>query len=60
MHHTDGFLVRAEALTYITASFAPAFPGAKLALEKDFAWNGEGVPALVEFFHEIDGVLQPL
>jgi hypothetical protein len=34
--------------------------GGRLCIEKDFAWDGEDTPAMVVFFAEVDGVLQPV
>lgn len=59
-HHTVGFATRAEAMANIMNEMVVKLPEAKLALEKDFVWDGEDVPALVVFFGEVDGVLQPL
>ena len=65
MHHTTGFLTREEAVTDARTVMANAVATesdcpAKFALEKDFEWDGEGIPAMVTFFGELDGVLQPL
>lgn len=65
-HHTEGFNSREEAVTHITDSLGPRikehYGEWSPCLERDFPWDGEGVPAMVLFFSEPDasGNVQPL
>ncbi len=63
-HHTDGFATRDEAIKCIDESLMPAVKkewgeDVKKSLAQDLPWDGEGVPASVMFFLEVDGVPQP-
>lgn len=60
MHHTAGFKTREEALENAKNDLAPKAECTKFALEKDFEWDGEDIPALVVFFDENeDGSYRP-
>jgi hypothetical protein len=56
-HHTAGFDTRDEAIAECH-EIADRIKG-QLCIEKDFLWDGEVMPAMVVFFAEIEGVLQP-
>ena len=55
MHHTGGFPTREAALdganelvrTIVMEKYAPSV---RLLVDGDIPWDGEGVPALVQFF----------
>ena len=63
-HHTAGFATRAEALSSLTgpeglvARIGAMFGKPETCLEEDIPWDGEGIPAMVAFFVEVDGKLQ--
>ena len=61
-HHTVGFPTRAKALVNIDEDLIPKCDcPVKKALEKDFPWDGEGVPAMVVFFKDNgDGTATPM
>lgn len=64
MHHTNGFATREEALANARGELAERvaehFSGKpRFCLAKDFPWDGEGVPAMVVFFVEVNGEMQP-
>src|SRR5512133_2988785 len=63
-HHTDGFDTRDEAMAecenIARQVKAVSIGEPRLCTEKDFAWDGEGVPAMVVFFGEEDGKLVPV
>lgn len=64
-HHTTGFATRQEALDDIKNSLGPrvkanAIGDVRECLEKDFVWDGEGIPAMTVFFGEVDGKTVPL
>ena len=50
MHHTSGFDTRQEALDSIDKMMETEPMKKHLDEDKDFDWDGEGVPALVKFF----------
>ena len=57
-HHTDGFDTREESLRECK-NIADKL-GGKLCTSKDFAWDGEDVPAMIVFFGEQDGEIVPI
>jgi hypothetical protein len=59
-HHTVGFDTRDEAIAECVKMSENPDCGGRLCVEKDFPWDGEGVPATVVFFAELNGVLQPV
>ena len=66
-HHTEGFDTREGAIEcckkmYEDMSSDGTFIGKKprLCIQKDFPWDGQGVPAMVVFFGEVDGETVPL
>lgn len=59
-HNTDGFDTRDEAIAECKKLSENADIGGRLCVEKDFEWDGEGIPAMVVFFGEVDGKLQPM
>jgi hypothetical protein len=61
-HHTDGFTIRSEALDFINNVMSKHYPGFTPCLEKDFHWDGEGIPAMVTYFSSVgaDGNVTPL
>jgi len=63
-HHTQGFATRDEALAEcdrMVEQLAGESGGpVRLCLQKDFAWDGADVPAMVVFFVERDGNLEPM
>lgn len=51
VHHTDGFIDQAEAAEFIRGAwYFQELPQCVIKIEKCFAWDGEGVPAMVFFF----------
>lgn len=56
-HHTGGFETRNEALASARemavelVTTHTAIGKVSLALDADFPWDGEGIPAMVRFFH---------
>lgn len=58
-HHTAGFDTREEAIAECEKMVANPQIGGRLCVDKDFAWDGEDVPAMVVFFSEAGGRLQP-
>jgi hypothetical protein len=54
MHHTTGFATREEALADIDSVLIPRIKTVaaepRKALTRDFEWDGNGVPSIVEFF----------
>ncbi len=57
LHHTSGFETRELAITSAKGELADRckaqfFGEIKFSLEKDFPWDGEGVPAMVVFFDD--------
>jgi len=64
-HHTTGFATRQEALDHIKNDLGQkikeiAIGDVREALDKDFAWDGEDIPAMTIFFGERDGKTVPL
>lgn len=66
MHHTAGFDTREEAVACANGKLADTVRQAfgwqgdpLFCLDKDFSWDGEGIPAMVVFFIERDGRVQP-
>lgn len=61
-HHTTGFATRQEALDWIKndLKMKDDVGPAKEALDKDFAWDGEDMPAMTVYFGEQDGKIVPL
>lgn len=57
-HHTKGFDTREEAIA--ECKQIAERQQAKLCIEKDFSWDGEGMPAMVVFFGEQNGEVVPL
>ena len=54
-HHAEGFASREEALININDDISPKIRehygfAPTLAMDDDFPWDGEGVPAIVTFF----------
>lgn len=45
-HHTDGFDTRDAAVTHASKDLAPRIARARLALDKVFEWDGDGIPAI--------------
>ena len=66
MHHTTGFPTREEAATSargeLTRKVEEHFGKPKYCLAKDFPWDGEGTPAMVIFFSDVqeNGEVVPL
>jgi hypothetical protein len=58
-HHTVGFDTRDEAIAECQRMSESPQCGGRLCVEKDFAWDGEETPAMVVFFAEANGQLQP-
>lgn len=63
-HHTGGFATREEAMNVgipqLVKVVAKAYDEPRLCLEKDFPWDGEGVPAIVvHFMEDKDGNIVP-
>lgn len=63
MHHTTGFPTREEALDNARTSLADAvrtqgMGEPEFCLDKDFPWDGEGIPAMVVFFVKHGDVLE--
>lgn len=62
-HHTTGFKTRDEAVAEATAMKArmtgDSIGEPRLVLDRDFPWDGNGIPAMVEYFIEVNGVLSP-
>lgn len=54
MHHTSGFATREEAVNDIPnlkeRVNSHIGPVDKIAIDKDIEWDGEGIPAMVDFF----------
>lgn len=59
-HHTEGFDSREEAIAECERMSTDDRCGGRLCIEKDFPWDGEEIPAMVVFFGEVEGQLQPL
>lgn len=59
-HHTKGFDTREEAIAECERMSADEYCGGRLCIAKDFPWDGEDIPAMVVFFGEVDGQLQPV
>jgi hypothetical protein len=64
-HHTVGFDTRQSALDEINSTLihlvGQHYGAAKLSLDVDFPWDGEGIPAMVKFFGEDkDGKVIPM
>lgn len=57
-HHTAGFQARDEAL--VECKKIAEGQNARLCVAKDFAWDGEDTPAMVVFFGEKDGLIEPM
>ncbi len=53
-HHTKGFASRdeadKEAIEILAPRVATEFGSPRIELGKEFAWDGEGIPAMVTFF----------
>ena len=63
-HHTAGFSTREEALAHIKSELRPkveerAIGAVRECLGKDFAWDGEDIPAMVIYFTEQAGECVP-
>lgn len=58
MHHTGGFATREEAVANASGDIKAKIEGAKLALEEDIEWDGDGTPALTAFFAGSDSGLR--
>jgi hypothetical protein len=58
-HHTVGFDTRDEAIAECRKMSENPDCGGRLCVEKDFEWDGEGTPAMVVFFVDVGGQLQP-
>jgi hypothetical protein len=56
-HHTAGFDTREAAITHANELIEKL--KATPAIEKDFAWDGEDIPAMVTFFIVRDGKAVP-
>lgn len=55
MHHTTGFPTREEAVVNVRESLAAqvrehAIGDVRFHLDGDIEWDGEGIPAMVDFF----------
>jgi len=48
-HHTDGFDTRDAAIEFINHTLTKHFPGCQVNVDKDYAWDGSGTPAMVIF-----------
>jgi hypothetical protein len=63
-HHTEGFDKRDDAIegcNELATNFKKHYlADVKLCVEKDFAWDGEGVPAMVVYFEEQNGKVVPM
>lgn len=63
-HHTQGFETREAALIAakeLAEALKPNVIGpVSLALEKDFDWDGEEIPAMVVFFAINDEIAVPM
>lgn len=63
-HHTEGFATREEAIAGANqvadkiAKECSDTSKCRLALEEDIPWGGDGIPADVAFFGEVDGKLK--
>ena len=57
-HHTAGFDIREEAIEDCRSLCDKM--GSLDCTEKDFPWDGEDIPAMVVFFGEVDGKVQPV
>lgn len=57
-HHTEGFDSRDDALASIEGKRSEW--NFRTCLEKDFTWDGEDTPAMVVFFAESQGKLEPV
>lgn len=64
VHHTNGFADRNEAIQSAETDVANLaknnFGTPQFCLEKDFPWDGQGIPAMVIFFGEQDGKIVPM
>ena len=54
-HHTDGFETREKAVEHINTELKSnlenqAIGIVRVEIQNDIVWNGEGIPALTEFF----------
>ena len=63
-HHTEGFSSREEAVAYIENSLISKLRDSSVgeirtSLDKDLPWDGEGIPAMVEFFSTHEGKTVP-
>lgn len=60
-HHTAGFKDRAEAVRNVETELAPkikeTYGEPRLTIKRDILWDGEDLPAMVEFFAEDRGEL---
>jgi len=59
-HHTEGFDTREEAIAECHRMVENLDCGGRLCIAKDFPWDGEETPAMVVFFGEVEGELQPV
>jgi hypothetical protein len=63
-HHTVGFATHEEAIAECHSMAeelkAHAIGNVRTSLAKAFPWDGEGVPAMVVFFKDIDGQTVPV
>jgi|GEM_PF-2573584 len=65
MHHTDGFLSREEAVENAKTDLGPkvkeyAIGEVRFALEGDFPWDGNGIPAISTIFASTPDGLIPV
>lgn len=58
-HHTKGFKERSAAVAHINDELVPKITGARVALEGDILWDGEGIPVSTIYFAELGGKLVP-
>ena len=64
VHHTQGFSERSKAIENAETQMAEwvrnNYGEPKFCLEKDFVWDGQGVPAMIMYFAEHDGKIVPI
>ena len=58
-HHTAGFDTREEAIKSIHEEICPDLLNPKLALSKNFPWDGKHIPAMTIYFGEMAGEVVP-
>jgi hypothetical protein len=59
-HHTEGFETREAAVANVNDELSGKIASralglTRIALDDDIEWDGEGIPAIVAFFVEVDG-----